>query len=429
VAAEQLTWGRLAPILSVQFIGTLGFSIAIPFLVFLVSDLGGAAWTYGLVGATYSTFQLFGAPLLGRWSDRTGRKPVLAVSQGGTLLAWLLFLVALSIEKTELVAVAGASITVPLLVLFGARALDGLTGGNVSVASAYVADLTADNHDERQVAFGRMGMAASLGFIIGPALAGVLGATPWGYAAPVAAAAGISLIATLLVVFVLPEPRGRCPVGPDPHEPVTRTLHQDHKRGDRHEKHSTLEVLRNPRVGLPILATFVLFLAFNLFYASFPVHVREAMGWDVGQLGVFFSLLAGMMLFVQGPVLGLASKRLAPTTLFPVGVIALAGSFGCYMTGLDWAMYAGAALFAVGNGLSWPTFQALLADVAGDEDQGAVQGAATSASSLASIVGLVVGGLLYPALGIGVFAIGAALFGVVALGTPVWFRGRAGRSS
>ena len=71
--ATPLPWSRFAPILAVHFLGTLGFSLAIPFLVFIVTDLGGAAWTYGLMGATYSMFQLFGAPLLGRWSDRTGR--------------------------------------------------------------------------------------------------------------------------------------------------------------------------------------------------------------------------------------------------------------------------------------------------------------------------------------------------------------------
>ena len=89
-----LGWRRFGPILAVHFFGTLGFSLAIPFLVFIVDDLGGAPWTYGLLGATYSAFQLVGAPVLGGWSDRTGRRPVLVASQMGTLGAWLVFLIA-----------------------------------------------------------------------------------------------------------------------------------------------------------------------------------------------------------------------------------------------------------------------------------------------------------------------------------------------
>ena len=177
-AAAALPWASFGPILAIHFLGTLGFSLAVPFLVFIVADLGGANWTYGLVGATYSAFQLVGAPVLGQWSDRTGRRPVLVASQVGTLAAWLLFLVALSMPITRVAEFAGATLTVPLLLVFAARALDGATGGNISVANAYVADLTRDRPSEiRQVAFGRMGMAASLGFVIGPAVAGLLGGT------------------------------------------------------------------------------------------------------------------------------------------------------------------------------------------------------------------------------------------------------------
>ncbi len=172
-----LPWRMFGPILAVHFFGTLGFSLAIPFLVFIVVDLGGATWTYGLLGATYSTFQLVGAPVLGRWSDRMGRRPVLVASQVGTLAAWLLFLVALSLPVQGIFKIAGATLTLPLLLVFVARALDGATGGNISVANAYVADLTRNTPQLRQVAFGRMGMAASVGFVIGPASAGLLGGT------------------------------------------------------------------------------------------------------------------------------------------------------------------------------------------------------------------------------------------------------------
>jgi MFS family permease len=212
VAQPTLPWESFGPILAVHFLGTLGFSLAIPFLVFIVADLGGASWTYGVVGATYSAFQLVGAPVLGRWSDRRGRRPVLVASQVGTLAAWLLFLAALSLPLIGTTTLAGA--TLPLLLVFAARALDGATGGNISVANAYVADLTREAPELRQLAFGRMGMAASLGFVIGPAVGGLLGGTALGPRLPIAVAALFAALTTVAILVLLKEPDAHCAEGP-----------------------------------------------------------------------------------------------------------------------------------------------------------------------------------------------------------------------
>ncbi len=178
----------LLPILSVNFVGSLGFSIVLPFLVFLVIRLGGNALIYGVMGATYSFFQLVGAPLLGRWSDRYGRRRILLLSQLGTAVSWAIFLGALFLPVTRLAVVDSAlfgafTLTVPLVVLFIARALDGVTGGNVSVANAYLADISEE--DDRSANFGKMAVSANLGFIVGPAVAGALGATALGETLPV----------------------------------------------------------------------------------------------------------------------------------------------------------------------------------------------------------------------------------------------------
>ena len=255
-----LPWRTFGPILAVHLFGTLGFSLAIPFLVFIVDDLGGATWTYGLVGATYSAFQFVGAPVLGRWSDRTGRRSVLVASQAGTLAAWLLFLVALSLPVQGIVKIAGATLTLPLLLVFAARALDGATGGNISVANAYVADLTRNTPQLRQVAFGRMGMAASVGFVIGPAAAGLLGGTSWGPRLPIAIAA----VTTVAIIVWLREPGGHCPEGPAAPTALEAELNQQAKPCDRVPPPSiSLATLRRGSVAAVLVATFVVFLGFN----------------------------------------------------------------------------------------------------------------------------------------------------------------------
>ncbi len=415
----KLPWSSFGPILAIHFLGTLGFSLAIPVLVFIVADLGGADWTYGVVGATYSAFQLLGAPKLGRWSDRTGRRPVLVASQVGTFVAWLLFLVALSLPVVGITEVAGATLTLPLLLILVARALDGATGGNISVANAYVADLTRDTPEIRQVAFGRMGMAANLGFVLGPAAAGLLGGTEWGPRLPIAIAAVFAGMTTVAIVVFLKEPPGRCPEGPPPPSALTG-LHQQAKPCDKAPKKSARGQLTHRPVVLILVATFVLFLGFNFFYASFPVHATTVFGWDTGKLGAFFAVLSGMMFIAQGPLLSVVSKYLSRRRVFAIGVACLGLALVVLRLPEGPVSYLGAALFAIGNGLSWPTFQSRIADVAG-EDQGSVQGAVTSASSLAGIAGLVTGGILYPVLGGSLFFVAAGLFAVVLVLTPLWF--------
>ena len=192
------------PLLLSNFIGTMGFSIVLPFLVFLVIDFGGNSLVYGILAAIYPAFQLIGAPLLGRWSDTIGRKKVLLISNGGTLVGWIVFLIALFLPVWNLYSVNSVVlgtfvITLPLVVLFLARALDGITGGNISVANAYVSDVSTDK--SRSKNFGKMAISSNLGFIVGPALAGILGATIYGEVLPVLAAVFISLIALVVIDF------------------------------------------------------------------------------------------------------------------------------------------------------------------------------------------------------------------------------------
>jgi MFS transporter, DHA1 family, tetracycline resistance protein len=198
----------LYPLLLINFIGTLGFSIVLPFLVFLVIDFGGNAIVYGILAAVYPAFQLVGAPILGRWSDIYGRKKVLLVSHGGTLIGWIFFLFALFLPIENLFSIdsplfGAIVITIPLIVLFFARSIDGITGGNVSVANAYLADVSTDVNRSKN--FGKMAVSSNLGFIVGPAIAGILGSTIYKEVLPVLAALVLSLITLFVIGFTLKE--------------------------------------------------------------------------------------------------------------------------------------------------------------------------------------------------------------------------------
>jgi MFS family permease len=413
--------GSLLPILSVNFVGTLGFSIVVPFLVFLVTKWGGNALIFGLMGATYSAFQLIGAPILGRWSDRHGRRKILLLSQLGTLLSWAIFLIAFFLPVTVISNVDSRvlgqfTLTLPLIVLFIARAADGITGGNVSVANAYLADITDEDH--RSENFGRMAISGNLGFILGPALAGILGATLFGEILPVVAALLISLVATLIIAFGLKE-YSPCTLGSDPEsQSVRKVFGQEQKECYRIEGSDQIpvrEIFQLHYVPAILTVYFLVMLGFSFFYIAFPVHAARGLHWSVTSTGAFFAVLSLLMVVVQGPVLSQVSKKLSDPTLVIGGSLILSVGFVFLLGTSTMMIYAAAALIALGNGLMWPSVMAMLSRVAGERHQGVVQGVAGSVGAVASIIGLIMGGLLYNWFNTQVFVVAAATISAVAV--------------
>lgn len=407
----------LLPILLVNFIGTLGYSIVLPFLVKLVIDFGGNQVIYGFLGATYSAFQLLGAPILGKWSDVVGRRKVLLISQAGTFVAWTIFLVALFLPLGPLASynlgLTGSFVlTLPLLLLFLARGLDGLTGGNVSVANAYLSDISTTADKKKN--FGKMASAASLGFIIGPALAGVLGATSYGNVLPVITALLISAIA-MVTIYIMLQDVGKKDPGRDVRERFLRVFGHELKDCDKPDKVGIELIWKIPHVPYLLALYFLVFLAFNFFYVSFPYHAYEYLNWEVLDLGIFFSVMSGMMIVVQGPVLSFLSNRFSSAQLFVVGTLILIAGFLLFTRDSKTIVYIAALTFAIGNGLMWPSYLAVLSKAAGKKLQGAVQGYATSAGSLASIIGLLAGGFLYQSLEQWIFVIPAVILGCIVL--------------
>ena len=189
---------KLIPILLLSFMNTIGFSILIPVLPFMVEKYGGGPVLYGVLLSLYSLFQFVGSPVLGALSDTHGRKPILLISHGGTLIGWLLFVGALYLPDVQIWTIA-----LPLIGIGLARVVDGITGGNISVAGAYVSDVVAP--EERSKAFGMVGATFGFGMLIGPVMGGLVSATSFGFAGVGMLAAIISLITLVIMYFWLPE--------------------------------------------------------------------------------------------------------------------------------------------------------------------------------------------------------------------------------
>jgi MFS family permease len=188
----------LIPAFLLTFVNVLGFSILMPILPFLVEHYGAPKWVFGLLLTLYSAFQFIGAPILGAMSDAQGRKPILIISQAGTLLSWFVFVVALVSPEYKLFG-----FVLPLWIIAFSRILDGVTGGNTSVANAYVADITT--RDQKGYVFGYLGGIAGLGMIIGPGLGGLSASTSWGFLGTILLSIAISIITLISIIFWLKE--------------------------------------------------------------------------------------------------------------------------------------------------------------------------------------------------------------------------------
>jgi DHA1 family tetracycline resistance protein-like MFS transporter len=413
--ASLVKQSSLFPILLVNFVGTLGFSIVLPFLVFLVMKFGGDAIVYGLLAATYPAFQLIGSPILGKWSDIYGRKKVLVLSNVGTSAGWILFLFALFLptEKSFSIHIAFLGtfvMVVPLLILFIARAIDGITGGNISIANAYLADLSSDTTRSRN--FGKMAMSSNLGFILGPALAGILGGTIYGAILPVLAALILSLMTIVVIIFLLKESKPKADEILVPEEgTIRKVFSQECKEcySTTDTKPRLQDVFKLKYIPFLLILYFLIFLGFNIFYAAFPTHAAKDLKWSVTQLGIFYAVLSGIMVFVQGPVLRKALKKFSEEKLVIIGSIILGTNFILFASNNLVSVFGAVILFALGNGLMWPSFMSILSRRAGSKLQGAVQGFAGSFGALASIFGLIFGGFLYNSIGGATFLISACV--------------------
>ena len=360
---------RFIPAFLLTFVNVLGFSLLIPVLPFVVEQYGSSETVYGLLLSLYSLCQFLAAPWLGRLSDSYGRKPILMVSQAGTLLSWLFFSLAWFIPDISL-----GLISLPLLVIALSRVTDGLTGGNISVTQAYVTDITT--HEEKGWIFGTMGGVSGIGMIIGPGVGGYLASGEIGYLGAALAGATISAV-TLLSIKVnlhesLPAEKRR-PYKPESLSNSIRLLNR-------------IRTLNPPAIVKRLFLVRSLFSAMMASYVgTIVLFVLDLFEFDQAQLGLFMFVVGFFLAFNQAFVSKHFIKRFGEVITLKLGLLICAAGFIAITLSKNlWVYVVFYYILNLGISLSIPTFNALIAQNAEPQTSGEVMGINNSIISLAN---------------------------------------------
>lgn len=380
----------LLVVVLIVLVDLLGFTMVMPLLPRFGSEYGFSDMQIGVLLAAYPMCQLVAGPILGRLSDRFGRRPVLAVSQAGTALSFVIL---------------GLSQDFTIMLL--ARMLDGASGGNILVAQAYVADVTRPQ--DRAKGLGLIGAAFGVGFTLGPLFGGLLAGLPiapdWQLRVPFLVAAALSTFAWVLVLAWLPE--------------STDAAHRQRARVLTWRGLSDL--LKLPSVGLLVLVGALSTLAFATLEGTFSLFLDRRLGWSAGEAAFAFAYLGLCSALVQGGLIRRLVPRHGEPRLILVGLATLAA-------GLAWmatvqsiaALLAAGLLIAVGTGLSGPSITGLLSRITPASEQGAVFGVLLSAQTLARLINYLVANRLLGQLGPGAPYWEGAAIAAVAFALALW---------
>lgn len=388
----------LLPIFLIVLIDVFGFTMVMPLLGFYAERFGASAFTATLIVSSYAICSLISSPILGRLSDRYGRRRLLLVSQAGTLCGFLVL------------GFAGS-----LWMVFLGRILDGITAGNLTLAQAYVSDNSAP--EQRTKAFGIIGIAFGIGFMFGPFVAGEL--ANFGHHVPFLVAACLSMLSIICTYTLLPR------------QPVSLTADPGPagRRPSAFDWRIYAEYFRRPELGRVFVQFFLFSFAFSCFTSNFALFAERrfttASGhpWGPDEVGRLFAYSGLLGIILQGGILGRLVKRFGEIKLIVVAFAAAATGYAVLGIADDLAMLlVSATILSFGSGVLRPAITARITQVVGRDEQGTAIGISQSLGSIALILAPPTGGFLIDRHWLTAWALVAA--SVSALGLLVSLQGK-----
>jgi MFS transporter, DHA1 family, tetracycline resistance protein len=372
---------RLVNIFIVVFVDLLGFSLILPLLPYYAAKFGATPAVIGLLTASYAAASLIGAPLMGRLSDRFGRRIILLLSVAGTFIGFLLLAFAEPIGRSIAGLAASTAINVFVLgVLFLSRSVDGLTGGNITVAQAYISDITDEKN--RAKGLGLIGAAFGLGFIIGPAVGGLL--SQFGYSVPALAAAGLSFLNLISIFFFLPE-----------------SLTEERRQAMQAQKRPpfTLKALaaalNRPRVGPLLHVRFIFALAFSMFQSIFSLYAANQLHLSIQTTSFVLTYVGVLSVLVQGFGVGLISKRFRENAIIITSMwLMVLGLAGWAITPNLPVLLVVILPLSLGGGMLNTVINSAITKAVTRSEIGGILGISTSLESISRVISPSAGGLL-----------------------------------